>query len=121
MIYTSYFAIAKRFPTECLVSISLKSPSYFKRTCKALAPTWDILSDYKRGLIGEEEYERRYKREVLSQYDPKRVAEILDGKILLCYESPGKFCHRHIVAEWLKEAGCQVKEISQLQEMEERG
>jgi hypothetical protein len=34
--------------------------------------------------------------------DPAIVANELDGYTLLCWEGPGKFCHRHIVADWLK-------------------
>ena len=25
-----------------------------------------------------------------------------DSIVMLCYEIPSKFCHRHIVAEWLR-------------------
>jgi len=40
---------------------------------------------------------------------PKQVVEELqEGSVLLCYEGPGKFCHRHVVAEWL-ERGTDVK------------
>ena len=28
-----------------------------------------------------------------------KVAKYLDGHILLCYERPEAFCHRHIVAK----------------------
>jgi hypothetical protein len=32
--------------------------------------------------------------------------------ILLCYESPGQFCHRRILAEWLfEQAGLEVSEL----------
>ena len=29
---------------------------------------------------------------------------------LVCYEKPGDFCHRHLVADWLNEAGYQCEE-----------
>ena len=31
---------------------------------------------------------------------------------LICYEKPENFCHRHLVAEWLQEAGYQVQEYN---------
>ena len=48
----------------------------------------------------------------LSQLDPKKVYEELDGKILLCYEKETDFCHRFLVASWLEfNLGIEVKEI----------
>ena len=29
---------------------------------------------------------------------------------LVCYEKPSDFCHRHLVAKWLKENGYNVEE-----------
>lgn len=29
----------------------------------------------------------------------------------MCYEAPGKFCHRHLVADWLNSAGYDVSEF----------
>ena len=29
---------------------------------------------------------------------------------LVCYEKPGDFCHRHLVAQWLRDAGYSVEE-----------
>ena len=35
----------------------------------------------------------------------------LQDIVLLCYEKPGRFCHRHILAEWIKEkTGEEVEE-----------
>jgi uncharacterized protein (DUF488 family) len=39
------------------------------------------------------------------------VAQALEGKVLLCYEKSGDFCHRHLVAEWLRRYGYEVKEL----------
>lgn len=39
----------------------------------------------------------------LSQLDPVKVMQDLgDKSILLCWESPGVFCHRRCVAQWLE-------------------
>ena len=45
-----------------------------------------------------------YPEVVLSRLDPVKVYHVLDNSVLLCWESPEKFCHRHIVAQWLEEA-----------------
>ena len=34
-----------------------------------------------------------------------------DQIILLCYEKPDDFCHRHLVAQWLTEHGYDTQEI----------
>jgi len=34
--------------------------------------------------------------------NPVHVADDLEGKVLLCWELPGQFCHRRLVAEWLE-------------------
>ena len=49
---------------------------------------------------------------ILAKLDPQRVLRDLNDAIVLCWEKPGKFCHRHLVAKWLeKETGLIVKEI----------
>jgi hypothetical protein len=40
--------------------------------------------------------------EILRKLDAQRVYDDLRGKILLCWEPPGVFCHRRMVAEWLE-------------------
>ena len=40
----------------------------------------------------------------MDKLDPAQVAADLGpNAILLCWEPPGKFCHRRLVAEWLEE------------------
>ena len=54
----------------------------------------------------------KYYETVLSQLDPKQVYDELEGRILLCFENPDEFCHRHIVAEWLElSLGVKVSEV----------
>ena len=60
----------------------------------------------------EDFYTARYQEEVLSFLDPKKVVKDLGPEsILLCWERPDRFCHRHIVAEWLRKAGYDVWEL----------
>ncbi len=30
--------------------------------------------------------------------------------VLVCYEKPADFCHRHLVADWMKQHGIQMEE-----------
>ena len=57
-------------------------------------------------VLPEEEnnhyYIEEYYKQVLSKLNPQEVYEELDGSVLLCYEQPDKFCHRHIVAAWFE-------------------
>lgn len=103
MIYTSYYANRNLYNAPLglrLIGISLKIPVWFKGSAfRNLAPTPEILN-IKDSRI----YTRRYRDVVLSRLDPVRVYKILDNSVLLCWESPEKFCHRHLVAQWLEEA-----------------
>jgi hypothetical protein len=102
-IKTSYFAKYKK-PDG--VSIAWHSPFWYKGPVyPALAPTESILMEYKTSKQDEaarQRYIKRYRDEVLSRLDPEKVARDLDGKVMLCYEKPNDFCHRHLVVAWLE-------------------
>lgn len=59
--------------------------------------------------VSVEEYDRRYRAEILGPLDAAVVARQLTDiarggvAVILCYERPntGKWCHRALVAEWL--------------------
>lgn len=100
---TSYFARLRTLDIseDLLVSIALKSPPGFRgRKYKSLAPSWSLLQ-YYRESHDEEGYTNLYLRQILQTLDPHVVLRDLgEDSILLCWESPGKFCHRRIVANW---------------------
>lgn len=112
MIYTSYFAVLKRIPEDIVpVSIAAKTPDWFKGgLLKKLAPSFDILMEYKRAG-DQNRYIERYNSEVLDKLSVYDVVNELrelrshpaEDIVLLCYERPEKFCHRHLVSEWLKQ------------------
>lgn len=90
-----------------LVSIALKAPEWFQgRRYPALAPRLDMLP------MEEEEYLPEYQA-ILDRLDPRQVYEDLgEDAILLCWEPPGAFCHRRLVAAWLEEhLGVKVPEL----------
>jgi len=80
-----------------------------------LAPTKDILSDFRKRKMDWPEYERRFR--VLM--DERRVAENLDKSLfsvpvaLLCSEASPEQCHRRLVAEYLQShwPGIHVKHL----------
>lgn len=58
---------------------------------------------------------RKACQEILEGLDPQKVFDDLaEDAILLCWEAPGKFCHRRLVAAWLEEKlGVQMPELPQ--------
>ncbi len=67
-----------------------------------LAPTKDILDEYKKNKGDWEVYEQKFfqlmsEREIEKKVNP----EILDGGCLLCSEAKPHHCHRRLVAEYL--------------------
>lgn len=69
-----------------------------------LAPTKDILDDYKKNRIDWSEYVQRFSEVMNSRKIEDLVDRTeLDGACLLCSESTAENCHRRLVAEYLKE------------------
>ena len=69
-----------------------------------LAPTADILDAYKKQKGDWSVYERQF----LDLMGKRRIEEttpreMLDGGCLLCSEEKPQYCHRRLVAEYLKE------------------
>ena len=75
-----------------------------------LAPTKELLDDYRKKKIDWPEYERRYR----ALLDERGVASKLDRKLfdvpaaLLCSEAKPDQCHRRLAAEYLKSHWPQV-------------
>ena len=108
---TSYFT--KSAEHSGAVSIAGKCPAWYHgREYKKLAPKYAFFKKYKED--GDEKYyTEQYYKQVLDTLDPKEVYEELgENSILLCYETTGVFCHRHLVAQWLQDKlGIVVKEV----------
>lgn len=122
MIYTSYFGnipniLKREYNPVTFISIATKSPDWFAgEQRKFLAPSYDIFKEYQEGH-DIELYTKRFLKERLAQLDPNDVLldliaasgnfkgfNYLPNTILLCYETPDKFCHRHLVADWLNKS-----------------
>ncbi|OGO03987.1 MAG: hypothetical protein A2Y91_03395 [Chloroflexi bacterium RBG_13_54_8] len=104
---TSNFRISGRNPKA--VSIARGVPKLWHgKQCLKLAPSWGLISELNEG-----KYRRRYQEEVLDALNARAIIEELGSDIiLLCWEAPGQFCHRRLVAEWIeRETGIVVPEV----------
>lgn len=108
---TSYFGKSLNHPLA--VSIAGKSPKDFQgREYKKLAPKFWFFQKYK--IDGDANfYTEQYRSEVLDKLNPIEVLQDLgEDAVLLCWEKPDQFCHRHLVSQWFKEKlGLEVTEI----------
>ena len=93
---TSYFA--KEGSNPDAVAICLSIPDWYRgRWMQKLAPPRSIFH------LRQEEFVPAY-LDYLDTLDPDAIAaELGEDAVLLCYEKPGTFCHRRLLADWLEE------------------
>ena len=113
-IYTSYYGNLKALAKAGIkpIGISVGIPKYFSDfTMKELAPRYEMLK------MPEITYRKEF-AQILAYRDAMKIIEKIQSYAngqdvaLLCYERPGEFCHRQLVAEWLsKETGIEVIEF----------
>ncbi len=119
MLYTSYYYY-NHFPISSnIVSISYSvTPSARRAIDKfdwkmytPLAPPWKLVDSYKKGLLTQSEYTEKYNKQLLTLDINKVLADLGKQAILLCYEPPTQFCHRHLVADWIRSYGIEIEEL----------
>ena len=125
-MYTGYFAKIKTYEKAGLIPIAICGgiPNWYKGLWyKKLAPKWSFFNEWKNGIEhkGDNDYYiHHFNNEVLDKLSVSLVIEDLqkiantkdtDKIILLCYEKPGDFCHRHLVADWLTKNGLKTIEL----------
>ena len=69
-----------------------------------LAPTWELVNGYRRGLLTEENYTVQYAELLLERWTEVDgfLGHIAGMDVALgCYCRPGDFCHRLLVADWM--------------------
>lgn len=70
-----------------------------------LAPSIELLNDWKNRKVSWEEYEERYLEEMRGKEGAvKRLVEVIREKkvvTLLCAEKDDRFCHRRLLKEYL--------------------
>lgn len=113
MIYTSYFANINNIPKDFkLVSIARSKLETNKRIICELsifAPSKELLLEMKSNKISELNYTIRYITQLLNDKSVDSIARALKtlyksnerNCVFLCWEGKNKFCHRHILAEYL--------------------
>lgn len=122
-IYTSNYARHGNNPLA--IAISLTVPDWYEgKQLEYLAPKSDMVGKIRKGSANYNQ--RKYTREYLDILNARNVnAEQLinslpDGTLLLCYESPGDFCHRRILADWIeRKTGFIVAEWKNEKELEQ--
>ncbi|MCF2151037.1 DUF488 domain-containing protein [Desmonostoc muscorum LEGE 12446] len=68
-----------------------------------LAPTKDILDEYKKKQINWAIYEQRFNQLITERKIEKKVSlDLLNEGCLLCSEAKPHNCHRRLVAEYLQ-------------------
>jgi hypothetical protein len=124
MIHTSYFS---KYKEDNGVCIALGANWWKGERAPELAPSPKLIYWYKSSIANintledkeyanlqklrvEEVYKQKY-LEQLSLLNPAEIYAKYDGKVLLCFERPVDFCHRHILAEWLRNAGFKCEEL----------
>lgn len=123
-IYTSYFGNSKQLYNANveMIGIARYKPRFFSGfNVVTVAPKPFMLDEN----MTEEEYISHYQKLVLEPLDVNKFIEMLKtmgrGKdvALCCYEKPGQFCHRHLLAEWLnKKANLGIKEFGVKEKIE---
>lgn len=123
-LYTTYFGNLKNLNKDLDIPIAIcgKVPNgYTGLVYKKLAPKYKFFIEWEKNKDNNYYIEHYYK-EVLELLNPRKVVEELkelagikdknkDKNIyLVCYEKSGEFCHRNLVADWLKEDNIWIKE-----------
>ena len=122
MIYTSYFGNLKNIGDEMVpIAICGKSPNWYHGPeYKKLAPKYKFFMEWKE-YHDNSFYIKHLNTEVLNCLNPDTVVSELEAIrndvtncediVLLCYEKPDDFCHRHLVADWLNKHGIPCEEL----------
>ena len=115
---TGYFKQIIDVQKNAFISISLypSNNEFVNYEYKSLAPNWKLYENLKSKKISEDQFITAYK-EQLELMNPNKVYDDLNTlvsglePILMTDGSKKKFCHRHLVAEWLEnEVGIIIEE-----------
>jgi uncharacterized protein (DUF488 family) len=119
----SFFTALKRAGVQRLVDIRLNNVSqlagftkkndlrYFTREIcgidylhlPQLAPTQEMLDEYKKGKGTWLNYERKFLDLMAVRHVEQTDKTVLDEACLLCSEERPEHCHRRVVAEYLRD------------------
>ena len=108
MIFTSNFKTAGHLSQAVATSLGVPR-GWTGRRYTRLAPNRRLVK-----IMDPTIFTRLYKFEVLDKLDPMKVIRDLGGDnfVMCCWEHPGVFCHRRVVAAWLrKHTGVLIEEF----------
>lgn len=106
-VYTSYFANWRKFPEGAVpIAVCRGVPHWFQgKVCYTLAPDWKTVQGMRCSATRKQFVIRycAYLNTLVKSMVLQELAELSEGKdvVLLCYEKPTDFCHRHLIADWL--------------------
>lgn len=122
----------RKLPKDFIpISICGKAPDWYTGLqYKKLAPKYGFFMEWKKNHDNDY-YIKCFNEQVLDKliaqevdYDlyelaganltgeyPEKPSWVDVNIVLLCYEKPSDFCHRHLVADWLTSNGCICKEF----------
>jgi len=110
-LYTSYFAKSCEHPQAVCIT-ALPAPTFFKGRClPELGPPKGLLRRHKAGQVKQDQFIEEFLDHLGTLDSENILSQLSDGDVLICYEGSDKFCHRHIVAEWLASKGIEVREL----------
>lgn len=123
-IFTSYFGNSRKLKEAGIkiICVAIGKPRFIAGIPQMLnvCPTRYMVS----GPCSHDEYLKLYDR-ILASQDANQVVkqiEMLSGGkdvALCCYEKPGDFCHRHILAKWITEnTGIEITEFGVVEKKE---
>lgn len=100
MLCVSYYAKAGYH--QKAVAISNGVPKWFAgRVYRKLAPPWWAVKKSQEGKLSDEEFAKVYWRYLDTLDWDEVLKELPDGAVLLCFEAPYQFCHRHVLTAYL--------------------
>lgn len=109
-IYTSYFARHAQHPNAiaicCILTSWVRDNAGFRGEHRPeLGPTWEMVKQAKQGYMTHEQFAEQYIQTLHNRgFTPQSIVDRLpENAILLCYETPQDFCHRHVLTDWLKQ------------------
>ena len=111
-VYTSYFAKVKGHVNVASVANSCPSnfPGYH---INALVPKWDWVAAYRQS--GDFETLAKLYTEQLDNLGIDKALKLInDNQILCCWEANDKPCHRHVLAQWLRDNGVDCEELTEV-------
>lgn len=120
MIYTSYFAnmryIKETFADKPFVMYSIANSMPKGLSLSKLpvfTPKWEYVGQFKSGQIPWDLFALYYiqELEVLAPSVLDRFRNLSTDIVFLCWESPDKLCHRHLLREYLNRCGLPCREF----------